>query len=156
MKKKLTKETFSSLRDSYPVLTMDELIQIVGGSTCVIHCFAYILQKSWESYANDVVSAGYDIYSNGGVHHSEVVGVGAVGGLDVNEITNGTTFSFDNSTGKTSDGQKLMITYNNSGEDHAVLVTGISSNGTITYYDPSTQETNTLSANSYSAIYGIK
>jgi hypothetical protein len=153
--KKLTKNLFSVLRDSYPVLTEEELLLVVGGNTCVFHCFSYVTNVSWQSHVIAAVSAGYNPYDSGGISHSDISAVGNLAGLSVSEITSSTSFTFNNSTEKTSTGGTVMMVFNYGNKDHAVIVTGISSNGTISYYDPANKCSGTRSKGSYSTLYSM-
>jgi hypothetical protein len=98
----------------------------------------------------------YDVNSNGGLNTSDIISVGALGGLSISEITNNTSFTFNNSSSTMSNGASIMMSFNKDGKDHAVIVTNISTDGTITYRDPSnSNQTGTVSAGQYSGLYSI-
>lgn len=164
--KKLTKESFSGLQNSLPVLSIAELISIVGGNDCVLNCYAYLdpntsHNSSW--YGSTLQqNYSYSVSSMGGVRTSDVVGLGALGGLTVTELTpenTGGQLSLSSSTG-TYNGNQVMMTFNNgSGEDHAVVVTGteiVNGQLRIKYYDPSTGLYDYRSSGSYSAMYSVR
>jgi len=156
--RQLKKETFKGLRDAFHVISVEELMEMMGGNDCVLQCYSYVSGHSVEWWANTVqYNFGYNVYEegSGGLQTSDIVPLGAYGGLNVNDISN-TSPSFSNSSGKLSNGATLMMTFNHGSQDHAVIVTGISPNGSISWRDPSNGNTGTQAPGQYSGLYSIQ
>ena len=156
-KKKITKESFESLRGSFPVLTLDELFHCIGRNGCLIHCFAYITGTSYEWWLDEANCYGY--LTSGGISHENYSAAAAIGGLYVEDVQ-GTAVSFNPGTGKTSNGETLMVTFvppnGNSDVDHAVIVTSINSDASyIEYYDPSNGSNGVITNNDFTGLYVV-
>ena len=151
---------------------------------CVIAAFDYLdgPSDSSEIYQNNMMLyKGYNTYStnrnfhtsgsflgrshivpkNNGVRVGDVADVGAYGGLVVTELNETSSGSSDGvalySSGITQDGGKIMMSFNGAtGVDHAVVVTGANSNGSLEYYDPTTGLNGTRSSGDWSALYKVQ
>lgn len=143
--KKITKNSFESLRNSFPVLSTESLKRLLGGTIsndCVLNCFAYVgcggyTRDDWGIIFTN--SLGYSLSSNGGINTSDFTALGAAGGMAVNKAGE---IGINPSTGKTSSGAWIMMEFPGAnGLGHTVIVTGVEAeNGTqyIKYYDPTT------------------
>lgn len=94
----------------------------------------------------------------GGVRSGDFAAVGSYGGLTVTNLAssggNGVSLTV---SGKTTNGNSVMMTFNGaSGRDHAVVVTGVASDGTMSYYDPTTNSNGTRNPNNYSGLYEVE
>jgi hypothetical protein len=152
--KKLSRDAFSSLRESFPVLTIEEMLSAIGGSTCVIHCYAYISNIPYDWWINAAAAHGYDFNSSGGISYGSLEAVGSIGSLYVGEITNSSSLSNYLASGTNN---RLMVTFNHpSGPDHAAVVTYINSDASvIEYYDPSNGKTGTILNNQITGLYEV-
>src|SRR5699024_11038934 len=85
----------------------------------------------------------YNPQEAGGIRWQDFDYVAYGGGLNVVDLGNQVPLT---ASGRTADGQRVMITIPGAGgADHAVVLTGANANGKLTYYDPTTGHTNTIS-----------
>jgi hypothetical protein len=130
---------------------------------CVVRVLDYIdgtAHDWWEYEAKMLVNLGYDNLTrdaNGntmGTKTADIANVASYGGLKVTELT---SYAGINADGTTTSGAKIMMTFNGGdGMDHAVVLTGKSSNGGIlSYYDPQNNTYGTVTNGSFSALYAV-
>ena len=137
MGRKITRESFRKLRESFYVLSLDELSSYIGLNNCVLWVFVDVGNHSidwWEDKVDWYF--GYNVYDNGGLYTEDIIPLGSIGGLNIQELT-GNTFTFNNSTGKLAGGSTLMLSFNNGIVAHAVIATSYyAQDGMFTYKDP--------------------
>jgi hypothetical protein len=174
--RKLTTQSLDELARTMRVIPESDLNNYVGAyaSDCFWRCVSYvngtgISEAAAASYADAYWTSQLGYYSamnylsvnGGGMTSSQITSYSSPLISSISEISNGTSVSFNNTTEKTSNGDVLMMTFNNgSGQDHAVIITNISvdskGNVTYTYKDPQNgNSTGTISGNNYSGLYSI-
>jgi hypothetical protein len=173
-RKKLTRDSFAALKEHFPVISIEELAGIKGGSDCVLYCLAHIDgNHSAEWYGNMLMSfMGYTTTNNhcgntgsnsttntastAGICSSDIAALGSLGGLNVCEIPVGSSFSANPNTGKLSSGSSVIMIFNVGNTGHAVVVTGFK-NGKIQYTDPYNHTSGEVNndVNSYSTLYSV-
>ena len=159
--RQLKKETFKGLRDAFHVISVEELMEMMGGNDCVLQCYSYVSGHSVEWWANTVqYNFGYNVYEegSGGLQTSDIVPLGAYGGLNVTDLGSvNTTQAVNSISQKLANGQTVMMTFNSSsGPDHAVIVTSVNtSTNTVHWYDPSTKTTGSQSQGQWSGFYSL-
>jgi len=174
--KKLTKQSLDELARMMSVIPESDLNGIVGAyyNDCFWRCIAYVnsggssySEADAAGYANAFFASAWGGYTEAyltsfgaGMSSSQINDYSAMmmsaGIFSLSEISNGTSFAFNNQTGKLKDGGSLMVRFNNaSGGDHIVIVTKVNSDGSMEYFDPSTGKSESLAAGQYSGLYSI-
>jgi hypothetical protein len=160
--KKITKNSFENLRNSFPILTIESLKAILGGTVstdCVLNCFAYTgcngyTRDHWDGILEN--SFGYSTASIGGVNTSDYSALGAAGGMAVNKPAE---VSINPYTGKENSGAYIMMEFPGAnGLGHAVMVTGMEAeNGRqyVKYYDPTKKEYGRRTVGDWSQLYTL-
>lgn len=132
-----------------------------GIQSCVFNCFDYLDDERHDAffyYETTLTFLGYTPDGRGGVHTSDIGKIGAFGGFKVTEITS--DFSLK-ANGLTSDGCKVMMTFNDekTGIDHAVVVIGYEYNKKgelcLRYHDPTTGKKDVRVITNYSGLYKV-
>ena len=158
--KKLTRKTLDELAKEMPVLNESQKRCFIGGGkdSCVFNCFDYLdgnLYDVSHYYEYTLKRLGYAPGPNGEVHTSDIGIIGSYGGFDVSELTS----SFSLSSNGCTNGGNIIMTFNDNGIDHAVVVTGYGydekGNLTLKYYDPTFKTNGFKTMGDYSALYRV-
>jgi natural product precursor len=136
--KKIQKLKFNELRESFPVLTEEQLREIFGGWYCFSSCLDYlgVPGSMFNHYYDNMFGS---VYANGGVTSSYIETVLGACGIG---------YSTPSSLYSEGDGRQIIAI---NGGTHAVIYkSGSVNNGklTVTYYDPQTQSTGTYTYDS--------
>jgi hypothetical protein len=167
-RKKLTRDSFAALKEHFPVISIEELAGIKGGSDCVLYCLAHIDgNRSAEWYGNMLMSfMGYSASggATSGVQSSDIASLGSLGGLSVSlqysrqpgtssDVNAVNSFIAANLTAGAS--TLLVVGFaDNNGNTvrHAIVATGTDQHGRITYYDPTFNRDSVMPS---PLIYGV-
>lgn len=159
--KKLTRKNLDELAKVMPSLNKELQQSYMGGyiPSCVFNAYDYLdgdIYNANHYYEQTSGNLGYVPTSSGGVNTSDIPTIGSYGGFDVREIPAGSGVT---TSGYTTNGERIMMTYNSGGIDHAVVVTSVSKdssgNAVYHYYDPTNKKYGTVYNNQYSALYSV-
>jgi len=150
---KITKLSLKGLRKSFHELSIEELMEILGGSDCVLQVYSEVSGYSVEWWVDMVESNyGYNVYGNGGLNQEDIIPIGGMGGLNVNEIKQAKPSDLNKMI---ANGTTLMVSFHGGTVAHAATVTYVDADGGCGWKD-SAGNTGYIPASQTEGLYSVE
>ena len=170
--KTLTRISLDELVKTMPIVSEEEQNSYIGGEapkrytqSCVFNVFNYLDGDRYDNahYADTTYeNLGVSPDASGNISLSYVAQIGAIGGFDVEIVGSENKKELVASTGKTVDGEHLLIVIANDDGSlpHMVQVDGVilNENGTVkgySYYDATNNKGGNANLSKISSIYYV-
>ena len=133
--------------------------------SCVFNVYDYLDGNEYDAchyYKETLKNLGYEPDYKGGVRTNDIPAIGSYGGFDVKELTPQSNSDIGiglTTKGITIDGDHVIMTFNDNGIDHAVVVTGLKKEGEVVrvlYYDPTKKENGYRNNGDYVSMYSVR